>query len=89
MTDHVLELPIVSEDEDNICLPLVISVVSRYWNEEIPLNEAKEIARMYPNVRGTIMMEGIELAEKHGFRSYTYRGSLQDLQKRIDQGFPP
>ncbi len=89
MVDHILELPIVSEDEDNICLPLVISVVSRYWNEEIPLQEAKEIAKKYPKGKGTIMMEGIELAEKHGFKSYIYNGSLQDLQKRIDQGLPP
>lgn len=89
MVDHILELPIVSEDEDNICLPLVISVVSRYWNEEIPIQEAKEIAKKYPKGKGTIMMEGIELAEKHGFKSYIYNGSLQDLQKRIDQGLPP
>jgi len=89
LADHVLELPIVREDEDNICLPLVINVVSRYWNEEIPIDETKEIAKMYPKVKGTIMMEGIELAEKHGFKSYIYRGSLQDLQKRIDQGLPP
>lgn len=89
MVDHILELPIVSEDEDNICLPLVISVVSRYWNEEIPIQEAKEIAKKYPKGKGTIMMEGVELAEKHGFKSYIYNGSLQDLQKRIDQGLPP
>lgn len=89
MAEHILELPIVSEEEDNICLPLVISVVSRYWNEEIPISEAKEIAKMYPKIKGSIMMEGIELAEKHGLKSYIYRGSLQDLQKRIDQGLPP
>ena len=85
----MLELPLVREDEDNICLPLVISVVSRYWGEEITINEAKEIANMYPKIKGTIMIEGIELAEKHGFRSFIYRGSLQDLKKRIDQGLPP
>jgi len=86
---HTLDLPLVREEEDNICLPLVISVVSRYWGEEIPINEAKEIANMYPKIKGTIMIEGIELAEKHGFRSFIYRGSLQDLKKRIDQGLPP
>jgi tetratricopeptide (TPR) repeat protein len=86
---HTLELPLVREDEDNICLPLVISVVSRYWGEEIPINEAKEIAKMYPKMKGTIMIEGIELAEKHGFKSFIYQGSLQDLKKRIDQGLPP
>ncbi|MFQ5920507.1 MAG: tetratricopeptide repeat protein [Nitrososphaerales archaeon] len=86
---HTLELPLVREDEDNICLPLVVSVVSRYWGEEIPIAEAKEIAKLYPKIRGTIMIEGIQLAEKHGFRSFIYRGSLQDLKKRIDQGLPP
>lgn len=86
---HTLELPLVREEEDNICLPLVISVVSRYWGEEIPINEAKEIAKMYLKSKGTIMMEGIELAEKHGFKSFIYKGSLQDIKKRIDQGLPP
>ena len=86
---HTLELPLVREEEDNICLPLVISVVSRYWGEEILISEAKEIAKMYPKIKGTIMIEGIELAEKHGFKSFIYKGSLQDLQKRIDQGLPP
>lgn len=86
---HTLELPLVREDEDNICLPLVISVVSRYWGEEILLNEAREIAKLYPKMKGTIMIEGIELAEKHGFKSFIYKGSLQDLKKRIDQGLPP
>ncbi len=89
MADHILELPIVNEKEDNICLPLVINVISRYWNEEIPISEAREIAKIYPNIRGTIMMEGIELAEKHDLKCYIYHGSLQDLQKRIDQGLPP
>ncbi|MFQ5969052.1 MAG: tetratricopeptide repeat protein [Nitrososphaerales archaeon] len=86
---HTLELPLVREEEDNICLPLVISVVSRYWGEEIAINEAKEIAKMYPKSKGTIMMEGIELAEKHGFKSFIYKGSLEDIKKRIDQGLPP
>ncbi len=86
---HTLELPLVKEEEDNICLPLVISVVSRYWGEEIPISEAKEIAKRYPKIKGTIMIEGIELAEKHDFKSFIYRGSLEDLKKRIDQGLPP
>jgi tetratricopeptide (TPR) repeat protein len=63
--------------------------VSRYWGEEILLNEAREIAKLYPKMKGTIMIEGIELAEKHGFKSFIYKGSLQDLKKRIDQGLPP
>jgi tetratricopeptide (TPR) repeat protein len=67
----------------------VINVVSKYWGEEIRLEEAAEIARKYPGLKGSIMMEGIELAEKHGFTSFIYRGSIKDLKKRVDQGIPP
>jgi tetratricopeptide (TPR) repeat protein len=33
-------------------------------------------------------MEGIEIAESHGFIVHTYKGGLQELKKRIDQGIP-
>lgn len=87
--DHFISLPVVDERDENICLPLVINVVSKYWGEEIPLEEAIEIAKKYPKMKGSIMMEGIELAERHGFVSYIYKGSIKNLKKRIDQGIPP
>ena len=87
--DHFISLPVVDEKDENICLPLVINVVSKYWGEEIPLEEAIEIAKKYPKMKGSIMMEGIELAERHGFVSYIYKGSIKNLKKRIDQGIPP
>ena len=87
--DHFISLPVVDERDENICLPLVINVVSKYWGEEIPLEEAVEIAKKYPKMKGSIMMEGIELAERHGFVSYIYKGSIKNLKKRIDQGIPP
>lgn len=87
--DHTIPLPIVDKSEENIALPLVINVVSKYWGEDIPLEEAAEIARKYPGMKGSIMIEGLELAEKHGFTSLIYRGSIKDLKKRIDQGIPP
>ncbi len=40
---HELLLPIV--DEENICLPLPINVVSKYWNIELPMAEAIETAK--------------------------------------------
>ena len=87
--DHTIPLPVVDKTEENIALPLVINVVSKYWGEDIPLEEAAEIARKYPGMKGSIMIEGLELAEKHGFTSLIYRGSIKDLKKRIDQGIPP
>ena len=82
--EHSITLPLVSENEENICLPLVINVVTKYWGEEIALEEATEITKKYSGMKGSVMMEGIELAERHGFSTYIYKGSLNDLKKRID-----
>ena len=87
--DNYITLPLIREEQENICFPLVINVVSQYWGEEIPVMEAIEISKKYPRVRGSIMMEGIELAERHGFMAYIYKGSTKDLKKRIAQGIPP
>lgn len=34
------------------------------------------------------MIEGINLAEKHGLKGFVYRGSIPDLKRKIDQGIP-
>ncbi len=87
MSEHELLLPIV--DEENICLPLAVSAVSKYWNVSLPFSEAKEIAQKYPNVRGSILIEGIEIAERHGLGSLILHSSLSELKKVIDMGIPP
>lgn len=85
----MLFLPVVEEDEENICLPLVITVVSKYWGVDLPLSEAKEISKKYPNMKGSIMIEGIELAERHGLASLILNSSIKELKKIIDTGIPP
>lgn len=84
---HALDVPIVQEE--NICLPLVISAVSKYWGVDLPLAEAREIASRYPGVKGTILIEGVELAERHGLVSIILNSSLKELQRFIDMGIPP
>ena len=86
-SNHILSLPIVKEE--NICLPLVISAVSNYWGIDLPFSEAKEIAKKYPNIKGSIMIEGIELAERHGLASLILNSTIKELKKLIDMGIPP
>ncbi|MBI1828922.1 MAG: tetratricopeptide repeat protein [Thaumarchaeota archaeon] len=86
-SNHILSLPIVKEE--NICLPLVITAVSKYWGIDLPFSEAKEIAKKYPNMKGSIMMEGIELAERHGLASLILNSTIKELKKLIDMGIPP
>jgi hypothetical protein len=87
-SDHELILPLVGK-EDSICLPLSIKAVSQYWNVNLPLTEAVEIAKKYPNIKGSILIEGIELAERHGLGSLILHSSITELKKVIDMGIPP
>lgn len=82
--EHFITLPLVSKNEDNADLPLVMNVVIKYWGEDIspPISGAA-------SDRGVTMIHGIELAEVLGFESYIYKSSMKDLKKRIDQGIPP
>jgi len=84
---HTLSLPIVREE--NVCLPLVINAVSKYWGVDLPLTEAIEIAKKYPGAKGSILIEGVELAERHGLSSVILNSSLRELREMIDMGIPP
>lgn len=86
-TDHQLLLPLV--EEENICLPLPINVVSKYWNIQLSMSEAIETSKQYPYSNGSILIEGIESAERHGLTCKIVHSSLSELKKIIDVGIPP
>jgi tetratricopeptide (TPR) repeat protein len=75
--------------EENICLPLPINVVSKYWNINLPIEEALEITKQYPTNTGSVLIEGIELAERNGLVCKIRHSSLSELKKIIDSGIPP
>ena len=85
--NHELLLPLV--DKENICLPLPINVVSKYWNIDLPMTEAIETAKKYSGFDGSILIEGIESAERHGLSCKIVHSSLTELKKIIDLGIPP
>ncbi len=85
--NHELLLPLV--EEENICLPLPINVVSKYWNIDLPMTEAIESAKKYSGFNGSILIEGIESAERHGLSCKIVHSSLNELKKVIDLGIPP
>ena len=85
--DHELILPLI--DEENSCLPLPINVVSKYWNIDLPMAEAIETTKKYSGFDGSILIEGIESAERHGLMCKIIRSSLLELKKIIDTGIPP
>ena len=86
--EHELVLPPIS-DNDNICLPLSINAVAKYWNIDLPISEANEIASKYAGMNGSILIEGINLAERHGLSSLIIHSSISELKQVIDMGIPP
>jgi len=85
--NHELLLPLV--EEENICLPLPINVVSKYWNIELSMDEAIGAAKKYSGFEGSILIEGIESAERCGLKCKIVHSSLSELKKIIDLGIPP
>ena len=85
--NHELLLPLV--EDENICLPLPINVVSKYWNIDLPMAEAIESAKKYSGFDGSVLIEGIETAERHGLTCKIVHSSLNELKKIIDLGIPP
>ena len=86
--EHTLILPLVEGNEDEICLPLAINVILTYWGEYNLIKEAKERAQKYHGIKGSIFVEGFEIAESRGYHVSIVRGNIQWLKKRIDQGIP-
>ena len=85
--NHELLLPLV--EEENICLPLPINVVSKYWNVELSIDEAIEASKKYSGFEGSVLIEGIESAERSGLTCKIIHSSLTELKKIIDLGIPP
>ena len=83
--DHELLLPLV--DEENICLPLPINVISKYWNIELSMAEAIESAKKYSGFNGSVLIEGIESAERHGLSCKIVHSSINELKKIADLFF--
>jgi len=86
--EHTLILPLVENKTDHVCLPLAINVILSYWGEYGFEQEAEQRSKKYNDVKGSIFIEGIEIAENLGFITQIYKNNLLGLKKKIDQGIP-
>ena len=86
--DHELLLPLVRQE--NACLPLPINAVARYWGVEMAVAEAAKTAReRYRGFGGSVMIEGVEMAERHGLACRIVYSSMPELKAVIGAGIPP
>lgn len=82
MAEELL-LPLVTEE--NACLPLSVNVVARYWNVDIPLPSADA----YPEGSGSVLIEGMEAAERHGLAASAVHTDMAGLEDAMGRGIPP
>jgi tetratricopeptide (TPR) repeat protein len=87
-SEHTLILPLLDNKKDHTCLPLAINVILSYWGEYNLDREAEERSRKYKDIKGSIFIEGIEIAETRGYLAKIFKSNLQILKKKIDQGIP-
>lgn len=86
--EHNLTLPIVDASLDTPELPLVLNVLSLYWGEDLSSHITEEIKKQYKGVKGSVLIEGVEVAERNGFRTFMYKSNMRDVKRTIDQGIP-
>lgn len=53
------------------------------------MEEALELSKQYPTNSGSILIEGIELAERNGLSCKIIHSSIPELKKVINSGIPP
>jgi tetratricopeptide (TPR) repeat protein len=87
-SEHTLVLPLLDNKKDHVCLPLAINVILSFWGEYNLEREAEERSRKYKDIKGSIFIEGIEIAETRGFLAKIFKSNLLVLKKKIDQGIP-
>ena len=73
--------------EEYQCGPASLASVLNYWGVNVtPDNIAKEIYS--ESARGTLTIDMIIYVQKKGLNATTYKGSMEDLKKNVDSGYP-
>ena len=85
--EHRIALPIVDPSLDTPQLPLVFNVIALYWGEDLT-QASGEMKPQYKGVKGSVLIEAIEAAEKSRLRSVMYKSGMKDIKRKIDQGIP-
>ncbi len=69
------------------CGPASLAGVLNFWGVRVTLDEiAEEIYSR--SARGTLNIDMVLYAQRHGLKAIHYEGSMEDLKRKIDSGYP-
>lgn len=85
--EHIIEnVPFYSQ-ETYQCGPVSLASVLNYWGINItPQDIAKEIYS--EAARGTLNIDMVLYAQRKGLNAIQYKGSIEDLKKNVESGYP-
>jgi ABC-type bacteriocin/lantibiotic exporter with double-glycine peptidase domain len=87
-----LDVPFVAQDA-NACGAASVAMVMQYWQNQggqQPLADAKEIERVLysPKAHGIYAKDLERYLEEHGFRTFAFQGTWEDLKEQLRKGRP-
>lgn len=69
------------------CGPASLAGVLNYWG--LPVSPEAIATEIYsPSAKGTLNVDLVYYAQEKGFKAISYSGSVEDIRKKIDSGFP-
>jgi len=69
------------------CGPASLAGIFNFWGIRVsPEEVAGEIYS--PSAKGTLNFDMVLYAERKGLRAHQYRGSLEEIKRKIDSGYP-
>ncbi len=85
-TDVLLDVPFYPY-EGGLCGASALASVLSYWGQVTTIEDVA--AEVYnPRLKGTLSIDLLLYAERHGLEARLYRGGLRDLKERLDEGIP-
>ena len=76
-----------SYQDKHQCGPNSLSIIMRYWGvDKTPSEIASEI--YHPAMKGTYSLSMLLYAKSSGLGGFLYKGAIDDIREKIDNGYP-
>jgi len=82
----VLQVPFFPDHTDQ-CGPSAVASVLTFWGTPVTPSELKQ--EIYTtHLKGSLAVDLLLAAEKHGYKAHLYRGSMEDVKSEIEKSHP-
>jgi ABC-type bacteriocin/lantibiotic exporter with double-glycine peptidase domain len=82
----VLQVPFFPDHADQ-CGPSVLASVLTFWGTPVTPSELKQEIYI-AHLKGSLSIDLLVAAQKHGFKAHLYSGSVEDLKSELEKGHP-